>query len=58
MSQDKSSAKAVVSKHPNEGTSRGGQGSAGANGSVPVRFFLVVVQLITTAHIPLDTTRK
>ena len=51
--QDKSSTKAATSKHPNEDTSRSGQGSANANEAGPVRFVLVMVEPVTTAHVPL-----
>ena len=39
MSQDKSPAKAAVSKHPNEGTPHSGQGFASSNEPGLVCFF-------------------
>lgn len=52
--QSKSGSKTTIPKDPNQDTSRSGQGSAGANEASPVSFFLV--ELITTAHVPLDAT--
>ena len=41
---------------PNKDASRSGQGAAEAREADPVRHFLVITVLFTSAHVPLDTT--
>ena len=56
MLQQKSRSKTTTHKRSNEDTSRSGQGTADTREVEPVRLFPVMMDLVTSAHIPLDAT--
>ena len=56
MLQRKSHSKTSTQKQPNEDTSRSGQDAVDTREADQVCLFLVMVDLVTSAYIPLDAT--
>ena len=54
--QGKPPPKPAVPKNPKKDASRPGQSSSNPQPAIPVRFFLVMVELVTISHVLLGAT--